>query len=62
MKGVFYAVIDGEGDVVSFENEKFGTTKAVFDCKNEATKLANKYRNEGFQVRTVGFMHVVKKP
>lgn len=61
MKGVFFAVVDANGEVISFVNKKFGTTKAVFDCKNEATNLALKHKKDGFSVRTVGFMHVVEK-
>lgn len=61
MKGVFFAVVDANGEVVSFDSDNYGTTKAVFDYKNDATRVAMKYRKDGFSVRTVGFMHVVEK-
>lgn len=58
-KTVYWAVIDSNDSVVTIDTEKFGYVKAVFGSKDDAVRLAMKYREHGFKVTAVGFMQVV---
>lgn len=60
MSKALYAVVDENKEVITIDSEKHGYVKAVFDSKDDATRLANKYRSQGFSVQMVGFMKVYK--